>query len=323
MVLAFVEHDVGVPTEESLQMLTLAHTVADLGDEDIHVGAVGDGAEDLADALGEYGVAVVHPLEGDELDDTYSPSAWAVGLWQAATACGASAILAPGTDRGNELLARIGAEQDLPFAANCLGVSGGDGYEITRQRWGGSLLERARLDADVALLSVALHELPIEPTGATDPVVEPIAVDLTDDALAVRVDRFEPAEEEGISLKDADIVIGGGRGVGSADDFDILEELAAEIGAAVGSSRAAVNEGWRPHDDQIGQTGEKISPTIYIAAGISGAVQHMVGCKGSDHILAINTDPEAGIMQKATWAVEDDLHEVIPLVTEEVKKRKG
>ena len=323
MTLAFVEHDEGVPTEESLQMLTLARQVADLTEDEVHVGAVGEGVSALAAALGPYGVSVVHPLEADGIE-TYAPKAWAAGIWQAATACEAAAILAPGTDRGNEVLSHIGAEHDLPFSANTIDVSAGDGYELTRQRWGGSLLEHARLDAEVALMSVALHELSIEEVdpGATASV-EPVDVSLDAGDLAVSVTRFEAAEDEGISLKDANIVIGGGRGVGNAENFDILEELAAELGAAVGSSRAAVNEGWRPHDDQIGQTGEKISPTIYIACGISGAVQHMVGCKGSDHILAINTDPEAGIMQKATWAVVGDLHEIIPAVTEEVRKRKG
>lgn len=322
MTLVLIEHDDGVPTEESLQAIALARTVAELGDDDVHAGAVGEDAAELAELLGDHGVDVVHPL-GDDSLEPYAPSAWAEALWQAADACDASAILAPGTDRGNEVLAHIAAAHDLPFSANTLSVEVGDGYAVTRQRWGGSLLEHARLTADVALMSVALHELSADPVGGDAAAVEPVEVTLDDGHQAVTLDRFEPAEDEGISLKDADIVIGGGRGVGSAEDFDILEELAAELGAAVGSSRAAVNEGWRPHDDQIGQTGEKISPTIYIAAGISGAVQHMVGCKGSDHILAINTDPEAGIMQKATWAVVDDLHEVIPAITEEVRSRKG
>lgn len=321
MTLAFVEHEDGEPTEESLQLLTFAREVSALDGSSVHVAAFGEGSESLADELGPYGVSTVHPFTGSGLD-TYAPEAWAEAIWQAAQSCGTGAIVAPGTDRGNEVLARVGAEQDLPFVANCLSVEGTDVLDITRQRWGGSLIERATLDAEVALLSAPLHEFPIEEAAeASDPAVEPVEVSISDEHLAVVMDRFEPSEEEGISLKDATIVIGGGRGVGSAEGFEVLEELADELGAAVGSSRAAVNEGWRPHDDQIGQTGEKISPTIYIATGISGAVQHMVGCKGSDHILAINTDEEAGIMQKATWAVVADLHEVVPAVTEEVRKR--
>ncbi len=321
MTLVFVQHDDGVPTEESLQALTLGRQVADLEGDDLHVGAFGEGADALGEHLGNHGVAVIHPLSGDGLE-AYDPSAWASALWQAADACGAGAILAPGTDRGNEVLAHLGAAHDLPFAANALEVEENDGYDLTRQRWGGSLLEHAHLDAEIALLSVALHELPIEEVGGAASV-EPIDVSLEERAVSVEMDRFEPSEEEGISLKDADIVVGGGRGVGSAEGFEVLEELAEELSAAVGSSRAAVNEGWRPHDDQIGLTGEKISPTIYIAAGISGAVQHMVGCKGADYILAINTDPEAGIMQKAAWAVQADLHEVIPAITEEIRNRRG
>lgn len=320
MTLAFVQHDEGEPTEESLQMLTLARQVAEHEGDDLHVGAFGSDAEPLVASLGDHGADVVHPLSGEEIE-SYAPRAWAQALWQAAQTCGAEAILAPGTDRGNEVLAHLGAIQDLPFVANVFDVDHDDEYVLTRQRWGGSLFEHARLDAEVALMSVALHELQIETVGG-DPSVEPIDISIEVDAVSVKMDHFEAAEEEGISLKDADIVIGGGRGVGSADGFDVLEELAGELDAAVGSSRAAVNEGWRPHDDQIGLTGEKISPTLYIACGISGAVQHMIGTKGADHILAVNTDEDAGIMQKSSWAVVADLHEVIPAVTEEVRNRK-
>jgi electron transfer flavoprotein alpha subunit len=123
-----------------------------------------------------------------------------------------------------------------------------------------------------------------------------------------------------VPLGEARVVVGGGRGVGRAEDFDQLEELADALGGALGASRAAVNEGWRPHDDQIGLTGAKISPDIYIPCGISGAVQHMVGCKGAANILAVNTDPEAAIIQKADYAVIGDLHEVVPALTEAVRE---
>ncbi|MFW5905701.1 MAG: electron transfer flavoprotein subunit alpha/FixB family protein, partial [archaeon] len=135
---------------------------------------------------------------------------------------------------------------------------------------------------------------------------------LDESDLLVRVERREESDTEGVPLDQARVVVGGGRGVGSAEDFDTLEELADLLDGAVGSSRAAVNEGWRPHDDQIGQTGNKIAPELYIATGISGAVQHWVGCKSSENILAINTDPEAAIIGKADFAVIADLHEVVP-----------
>lgn len=145
---------------------------------------------------------------------------------------------------------------------------------------------------------------------------------LDDSHLRVRVERVEESDVEGVPLGEARVVVGGGRGVGGPEDFDKLEELADLLGGAVGSSRAAVNEGWRPHDDQIGLTGAKISPDIYIACGISGAVQHMVGCKGSENIIAINTDPEAAIMQNGDYAVIGDLHEVVPALCDAIRKHQ-
>lgn len=320
MTLALVEHEGGDPTEESLQALTLGRSVAEAEDRRLETVAFGDDAPDLSGALGEHGVAAVHTVDHPELEG-YAPGAWAASIAQLADELGAPAVVAPGTDRGQEVLSRIGARTDRPVAANCLTVDVGDPYEVTRQRWGGSLVEHAHLGGDRKLMTVALHELPVGADAAGDARVDSFTPDLDPIDLEVRVERFEASEEEGIALADADVVIGGGRGVGSADGFEKLEELAGILDAAVGSSRAAVNEGWRPHDDQIGLTGERISPEIYIASGISGAVQHMVGCKGANHILAINTDPEAGIIQKSSWAVIADLHEVIPAITEELRNR--
>jgi electron transfer flavoprotein alpha subunit len=221
------------------------------------------------------------------------------------------------------VFAHAGAIDDLPMAVNCTAVESVEGAtcEVTRQRWGGSLLERARVEGESVLLTAAEHEHPIEEAAAaTDPAVHEFEPDLSDAAFRVTVDRVEEADVEGVPLGEARVVVGGGRGVGGPEDFDKLEALADALGGAVGSSRAAVNEGWRPHDDQIGLTGTKISPDVYVACGISGAVQHMVGCKGADAILAINTDPEAAIMQKGDYAVVGDLHEVLPALTGAIRE---
>lgn len=322
-VLAFVEHDAGDPAETSLEMLTLARTVAEGEGTSLSVVTVGDGGDAVADDLGVYGIDEVHHVTHARLD-AYAPQAWGESVAQLAEELDATAVVAPGTDRGHEVLAHVGAVLDQPMAANCLAVEVGDVYELTRQRWGGSLVEHARLDAERALLTASEHEHPIEEAGEpTDPEVRSFEPALEDDHLRVQVDRVEESDVEGIPLGEARVVVGGGRGVGGPEGFDQLQELADLLGGALGSSRAAVNEGWRPHDDQIGLTGSKISPDVYVPCGISGAVQHMVGCKGAENILAINTDPNAAIVGKAEYAVIGDLHEVVPALNEAIREAEG
>ena len=325
MILAFVEHDDGETDEVTLETLTLGRELAAAEGTTLAAVAFGEGADSLANELGDYGVDELHHVAHDGFDD-YAPQAWGESVAQLAEELDAVAVVAPGTDRGHEVIAHAGVTLDVPIAANCIAVDPGDGaYELTRQRWGGSLLEHARLDAPIKLLTAAEHEYPIESAAESgaepaDTTVSSFEPSLDDTHLRVQVDRVERSTEEGIPLGEARVVVGGGRGVGGPDDYDILEELADLLGGTVGSSRAAVNEGWRPHDDQIGQTGAKISPDIYIACGISGAVQHMVGCKGAETILAINTDPEAAIVGKADWAVIGDLHEVVPQLNDAIRE---
>jgi electron transfer flavoprotein alpha subunit len=325
MVLAFVEHDGGEPDEESLELLTLARSLASMHGTDLTAVAFGDDGdvEALAGELGAYGVDSVRRVAHDDLD-AYAPAAWGDAVAQLSQELDAPAVLAPGTDRGQEVMAHVGATLDLPMAANVTDVESaddGDGdYEVTRQRWGGSLVEHARLEGEPKLLTAAAHEVPMEAAAEpTDPSVSAFEPALDDDHLRVRVERVEESDVEGVPLGEARVVIGGGRGVGGPDGYEPLEELADLLGGTVGASRAAVNEGWRPHDDQIGLTGAKISPDVYVACGISGAVQHMVGCKGAKTLLAINTDPEAAIIGKADWAVIGDLHEVVPAINEAIR----
>jgi len=217
-------------------------------------------------------------------------------------------------------MAQVAARMDLPFVANCVEVSA-DGSSMTRAQWGGALHESATLTADTKLLSFAPHSIEATEQAAAGTVSE-VAVDV-DAGLARTMIKDRVVLSEGITLATAPVVVSGGRAVGSEEAFAPLEELAGELGGKVGCSRAVTNNGWRPHSDQVGQTGTRIAPTIYIASGISGATQHWVGAMGSKNILAINTDPEANMVTKANWAVLGDLHEVIPAITEEVRKRKG
>jgi electron transfer flavoprotein alpha subunit len=232
-------------------------------------------------------------------------------------------VVAAGTDRGNEVLAHLGAITGLPMAANCTAVvdNGGGALELTRQRWAGLLLEEALLEASVALLTVATDA--VSPVPAAEPTavaVHAVAAVLAEGDLGVRAVETS-AGTGGASLATARVVIGGGRGVGSADGFAPLEELAALLGGVVGVSRVVTSEGWRPHTQQVGQTGTKITPDLYLACGISGAIQHIAGCSGAKNIIAINTDPDAPMMTRADYAVVGNLHEVIPALVAALRER--
>jgi electron transfer flavoprotein alpha subunit len=318
MVLTFVEHDDGVD-DVSLEALTLARDVADAEGESLEAIAFGSDAEGAAEELGAHGVESLTVVDHGDLD-SYTPEAYARAIVQYAEESGADTVIAPGTDRGAETLSHVAAKLDETMAAEVTDIEVGDAYELTRHRWGGTLIEHAELHADTNLLTVAANELSASETGGDPAAVATFAPELESDDLRVQLDRVEESDEEGIPLAEARVVVSGGRG--TEGDFSAVEGLADRIpNAAVGSSRAAVNEGWRPHDDQIGQTGNKIAPELYIPCGISGAVQHMVGCKGSENILAINTDPEAAIMQKADYAIVADLHETAPAIVEELEAR--
>jgi electron transfer flavoprotein alpha subunit len=264
------------------------------------------------DELSQQAVTLAQHL-GDtraiRCDGPYAPSAWAKALaaepWDA--------LVGPGSDRGNEVIAHVAAQLDLPFAANVTEVRGD---EVTRIRWGGTLLEEARVHGERKLFTAAPFAFSPTTTDA-----ETITPDLGD---AVRVvEHVAPDTGGRVSLADAKVVVSGGRGVGSSDGFAILEELAALLEGAVGCSRVVTSAGWRPHTDQVGQTGTKVSPDLYIACGISGATQHIAGCKGAKKLLAINDDPEATIFAHADYAVIGNLHEVVPAITAELRKAKG
>jgi electron transfer flavoprotein alpha subunit len=210
------------------------------------------------------------------------------------------------------------------MAANVVDVKPGERFGIVRQRWAGSLLEDAWLDGDVRLLTTAPHAVPVEEgAGASAPTVQSFTPELSDKDLRVRVVRRVEAETGSLSLADAKVVVGGGRGVGGPDGFGALEELAGLLGAAVGVSRVVTSAGWRPHTMQIGQTGLRIAPDLYIACGISGAIQHIVGCKAAKRILAINKDAEAPIMGRAAYAVIGDLHTIVPAISAEIRRVRG
>ena len=350
-VLVLAELDGDEIADASLRALTLARDMAsDIGgerDEPLAV-AVFTGGDELAgpaaEQLAAYGAADVYAVDVPG----YAPAAWAralAGLAEAEVAPSGlaesglaesglaesglagpgavSAVVAAATDRGSEVLAHLGAITGLPVAANCVSVRPAEPgrWELVRQRWAGSLLEDADLEAPLALLTVAADAVPArlgtETAASTVHVLRP---DIPAGDMQVRA--IESAERAGgVSLATARVVVGGGRGVGGPDGFAPLEELAGLLGGALGVSRVVTSQGWRPHRQQVGQTGTKISPELYLACGISGAIQHMAGCLSAKHIVAVNTDPDAPIISRADYAVIGDLSQVIPALVEALRAR--
>jgi electron transfer flavoprotein alpha subunit len=318
-VLCLVELDGAEPADASLRSLTLARS---LGDSSVQTVVFTESANAPATALAEYGATDVYVIEPCALDG-YAPQAWARVLAGLAAEAGATAVLAAGTDRGNEVLAHLGAITGLPMAANCTIVTpdGGQTHRLVRHRWAGLLLEDAVMEAPIALFTVATDA--VAPVPAETPAAIQIHLhkpELAEEDLRVRAVE-SPASAGGASLATARVVVGGGRGVGGPDGFAPLEELASLLGGVVGVSRVVTSEGWRPHRQQVGQTGTKITPELYLACGISGAIQHIAGCAGAKHIIAINTDPGAPILAHADYAVIGDLHQVIPALVAALRAR--
>ncbi len=317
----------GAADDVSQQALTFARGLAAGGPVHALVvagepGAEGVPAEAVAAGLGTWGAAQAH-LARHPAFETFAPDAIAAVLTELAARLDAGVVIGPGTEAGNTVLARAAARDGQPFAANCTAVTLGSPTQVTRQRWGGTLQEEAALRGDRAFFTVAPHAVSAAAVEASPAAVDAFTPDIDDADLIVRVVDRVAAAVGGISLAEAKVVVSGGRGVGSADGFRPIEELAGLLGAAVGCSRAVTISGWRSHVDQVGQTGTKIAPNLYIAAGISGATQHMAGAKGAKKILAINKDAEAPIMAAADYAVIGDLHQVVPAISAEIRRVRG
>jgi electron transfer flavoprotein alpha subunit len=326
MILVLVEvSPAGEAVETSREAVTFARDLAAAGGG-VPIDAVLVGMPDdtLVKVLAAHGVRRVHALTGPAYE-SFSGAAWAAGLLEVRERAGSVVVMAAGTPRGNEVLAHVAARTSLPMAANVVSFEGLSPFTVTRQVVGGAALEEMRLAQRPAIFTVAGHAVaaaPADVPGTGELVVEtPTVADA--DLVARVVSTDEPEPDLSGALTSAKVVVGAGRGAGSAEGFDDLLELADLLDASLGVSRVVTSLGWRPHHEQVGQTGSRISPDLYIPCGISGAIQHWAGCSSAKTILAINTDPDAPMVTKATHAVIGDLHEVIPAVNAEIRRRRG
>ncbi len=326
-VLVLVEPDAEGATLTSLEAVTFARGLAsDAGDWPVHavvVGPVDDPAwTALVDQLGAYGVASVRHAEGEGLT-AYAAAAWAACLVEAADAVSARVVLASGTPRGNEILAHVAARLDVAMAANAVAADSADPLVVSRQVVGGAALEEMGLEDSVGVVSVAGHACePVASAVPSQPEVVSYAPALGDADLVARVARTEEAApDESAALTSARVVVGAGRGAGGPDGFKDLLSLTELLGGTLGVSRVVTSLGWRPHHEQVGQTGSRIAPDLYIPCGISGAIQHWAGCQSAKTIIAINTDEDAPMVTRADYAVIGDLHEIVPAINDELRRR--
>ncbi len=325
MILVFVETADGVVEETSLETIRFARDLAaEGGGVPISALMIGDAGDVARKQLGEHGVATLYVAGGPDLA-SYAAAAWASVIVTVRAQAKSVVVTAAGTPRGNELLAHVAARLDVPMAANAVSFHGLSPLVVTRQVMGGSVWEEMRLPQRPAIFSVAGHAVEARPAEqVTEPAVVEVRPEIAAADLVARVVSTEPgAPDHSGDLKSARVVVGAGRGAGGPDGFDGVIELAGLLGAQLGVSRVVTSLGWRPHHEQVGQTGSRISPELYIPCGISGAIQHWAGCASSKTILAINTDAEAPMVTKADYAIIGDMHEVVPAISAEIKARRG
>ena len=319
MILVLVDHDRGELDQLSLRALTAARKLG----QDVEAIVIGKEGAALAGIVGEYGAKVLHVATHANLTD-YTPMASGRALKDLVEKLKPEAVLAAGSPRGNEQLAHLAAFLDLPMAAECSEITLGSPHHVLRARWAGNLIESANVHADLLIASVlAFSTEPESANGGAATVAEfEPALEPADYAVKV-LSRDAGESKGGVTLVDAKVIVSGGRGVGGPEGFGQIEELASLLGGTVGCSRVVTSSGWRPHAEQVGQTGTKVAPDLYIAAGISGAMQHIAGMKNSKTIVVINTDPEAPILSYADYAIIGDLHQVIPALTSAIRQAKG
>ena len=314
----------GSPRPVSWEMLTAARQVASgLGSGTVTGLFIGAGIGDVARTWASGGADRVL-IADDEGFAGLMPSTAAAALARAIAATEPTVVLVPGTTAGRDYTPLVAARLGVGLAADCVGFGVADGaLAATRPVLGGRALTRVTFPGPGPMMAtVRSGSFAKAEPGLTQPVAEMLDVTLTPEDRRVSLVETTPKGTGASRLDSAEVVVSGGRGLKEPAHFAMVEELAEALGAAVGATRAVVDAGWRPHHEQIGQTGRTVSPRLYVAVGISGAVQHNVGMQGSDYIVAINRDPDAPIFKIASFGIVGDLFEVVPALTTEVRNAK-
>jgi electron transfer flavoprotein alpha subunit len=317
-ILVLAAHDGESVKKVTFELLTLARRFGEPA-----AVWLGSGAEGARERLAEYGAAKVYVAGGDDMTGYVAAPAAEVLAALVAQASPA-AVLVPSTAEGKEVAGRLAVKIGSGVLTDAVDLTPGDGGPVAEQSiFGGAIIVRSRVSSGVPIVAVRPNAVPPE-AAPGEAALEPVSVELSDAAKGAHItERVAQERSERPELTEASIVVSGGRGVGNAENFALIEGLADRLGAAVGASRAATDAGWYPHQFQVGQTGKTVSPQLYLAVGISGAIQHRAGMQTSKTIMVINKDPEAPIFELADFGVVGDLFKVVPQLTGEITRRQG
>ncbi len=320
-ILAFAEHRDGKFKKSSFETIRAARGVADTLKAEFCALVVGSGITTMAKELGQFGASRVVVVDDPTLA-AHASVAYAKVIAEVATKQGAGIVFLPASQMGKDLAPRVALKLKAGLAGDCVDLKVENGDIIaTRPVYAGKALVDVRVTTPVKVFTLRPNVFTATP-GGSDPTVESVSVAL-DPADFVTVVKDVQVSTGRPDVTEADIIVSGGRGMKGPEHFALLESLADVLGAAVGASRAVVDAGWRPHDEQVGQTGKTVSPTLYVACGISGAVQHIAGMSSSKYIVAINKDKDAPIFQIADYGIAGDVFEILPELTSQLKQALG
>lgn len=319
-----IEHQAGIPKKISLELLALARALAQALNGQVIAFLPGAQVAGIASALGHHGADVVLIAEHPALA-AYTTEGYTAVLADALREAGSPVVLMGSTAQGRDLGPRLAARLSAGIVTDCASVAVADGaLTVTRPVYTRKAIGTVAFAGDGTKIAVVLPGMYTVPEEDAGHAAEVRPVEVTADLARIRttVRETKTIERETIPLTEADVIVSGGRGLRGPENFAMLDALARELDAAVGSSRPPVDSGWVPHDYEIGQTGKTVSPVVYVACGISGAPQHLAGMSGSRYIVAINKDPNAPLMQVADLGVVGDLFEIVPKLTEAIKKER-
>jgi electron transfer flavoprotein alpha subunit len=304
----------------ALELLSEASKIAEQTGDEVHALVLGPGSKALAEETGKYGAKKAYYCEDAALEN-YSTEGYADVVEKAFDESEPKLFLIGHNPRGKDLAPRVAQRLELGMVSDVIEIEvDGDDFVFTKPIYAGKCITKQKCKTEPAFVSVRPNVMAVEEKGGDAPELVELKPEVSLDDIRAIVKELIVQKSERPELTEAEVIVSGGRGLGNPDGFKLIEELADVLGAAVGASRAVVDAGWKPHSFQVGQTGKVVSPVLYIACGISGAIQHLAGMGSSKFIVAINKDPEAPIFNLANYGIVGDLYKVLPVLIEELKK---